>query len=92
MYRKAKILKEAPVLLSLTKKNISAIIYENEKLKFRYIQNILLQLITFHSYDELKLAFLLKDNTDGKWDFAKMLPHVWSNAKDMRFLQTKVLK
>lgn len=82
---KAKTLKEAPVLLSLVRKNISAIIYEDEKLKFRYIQNILLQLITFHSYDELKLVFLLKDNTDGKWDFAKMLPHVWSNSKDMRF-------
>lgn len=82
---KAKLLKEAPVLVSLVKKNISAIIYQDEKQKYRYIQNILLQLITFHSYDELKLVFLLKDNTDKRWDFAKMLPHVWSNSKDMRF-------
>ena len=82
---KAKILKEAPVLLSLVDNNISAIIYQDEKLKYRYIQNILLQLVTFHSYDEFKLVFFLKDNTEKRWDFAKMLPHVWSNSKDMRF-------
>ncbi len=82
---KAKILKEAPVLLSLTNKNISAIIYQDEKLKYRYIQNLLLQLVTFHSYDELKLVFFLKDNSEKRWDFAKMLPHVWSNSKDMRY-------
>ena len=89
---KTKILKEAPVLLSLVNKNISAIIYQDEKLKYRYIQNILLQLVTFHSYDELKLIFLLKDNTDKRWDFAKMLPHVWSNSKDMRFFADEPTK
>lgn len=88
---KAKLLKEAPVLVSLVKKNISAIIYQDEKQKYRYIQNILLQLITFHSYDELKLVFLLKDNTDKRWDFASY--HMYGvTLKICAFLQTNVPK
>ena len=82
---KAKILKNAPVLFSLVEKRISAILCSDEKLKFRYIQNLIIQLVTFQSYDQLKIVFLIKDNHDKQWDFAKMLPHVWSNAKDMRF-------
>lgn len=82
---KAKVLQDAPVLFSLVHKNISAILYKEEELKYRYLQNLLIQLITFQSYDELKLVFLLKDNNDKKWDFVKMLPHVWSNSKTIRF-------
>ena len=81
----AKILKNAPVLFSLVEKRISAILCNNEKLKFRYIQNLLIQLVTFQSYDQLKIVFLIKDNYDKQWDFVKMIPHVWSNSKDMRF-------
>ena len=81
----AKTMKDAPVLLSLKEKNISAIIYKNEEVKYRYLQSLLLQIITFQSYDELKLVFLLKDNSDNKWDFVKMLPHLWNNPRTMRF-------
>ena len=82
---KAKIMKNAPLTLSLKDKRFSAIIYQNEKLKYRYIQNILLQLVTFQSYDQLKFVFLLKDNVEGKWDFVKTLPHLWNTSKELRF-------
>ena len=82
---KARIIKDAPMLLSLTEDKKFAIIYRNEKLKYRYIQNLLIQLVAFQSYDELKIVFLLKDNIENKWDFAKMLPHVWDNSKHTRF-------
>lgn len=82
---KAKINSNFPVLLSLLDKNISAIIYNDDKLITRYIQNLILQMITFQSYNELKIVFLLNNSKDMKWEFAKMLPHVWSNSKDIRF-------
>ena len=82
---KAKMLKNVPVLISLAQKKICAILYQKEEVKYRYIQNLLLQLITFQSYDELKLVFFLNDNPDRKWDFVKMLPYVWNNSKEMRF-------
>ena len=83
--KKAKFLKNVPVLLSFIQKKVVAILYNREELKYRYIQNLLLQLITFQSYDELKLVFFVKDNINKEWDFVKMMPYIWSNSKEMRF-------
>lgn len=82
---KSQKIENAPVLLSLVEKNILAIIGQNQEQKYKYIQNLLIQLITFQSYDELKLVFLIKENKDKKWNFVKTIPHVWSNNKKIRF-------
>ena len=82
---KSKVLKKAPIALSLVEKNISAVIGQNEEKIKNYIQNLILQLITFQSYSDLKLVFLMKEDKERKWDYIKMLPHIWSNTKDIRF-------
>lgn len=82
---RAKVLKNGPVLVNLSQFNIFGVMCKNEQLKNKYIRNLLLQLITFQSYDELKLVFLLKDNKDNEWNFAKMLPHIWDNARKVRY-------
>ena len=58
---KSKILEMAPISISFAEKNISAIIYNNKEKVEKYIQNIILQLITFQSYQDLKLVFLLDE-------------------------------
>lgn len=83
--QKARILTKAPVLISIANHNAFGVICPKEELKNRYIQNLLLQLVTFQSYDELKIVLLLKDNVNNNWNFAKMLPHIWSNSKETRF-------
>ena len=75
----------APVLLSLTEKRVSAIITENESEKNSFIRNILLQLVTFQSYDELRLVCFLRNQENRTWDFIKMLPHVWNGSKTVRY-------
>jgi len=83
---KSKILKNAPITMSLANKNISALITQNdEKLVEKFIQTLIMQLITFHSYEDLKLVFLLKEDKQKKWEHMKMLPHVWDNTKQIRF-------
>ena len=82
---KSKILEMAPISISFAEKNILAIIYNNKEKVEKYIQNIILQLITFQSYQDLKLVFLLDEDKKGKWDYLKMLPYVWSNANEIRF-------
>ena len=48
---KSKILKDAPITVSLAKRNISAlIVQDNQKLVEKFIQSLIMQLITFHSY------------------------------------------
>ena len=81
----SKTLKEAPIVTSLTEKNISAIITNEETNMDRFMQSLIIQLIAFHSYEDLKLVFLLKEDKQKKWEYVKMLPHVWNNTKQIRF-------
>lgn len=90
--QKAKILRDAPVLLNLTQKRVSALIVEDEDKKNVFMQDLLTQLVTFQSYDELKFVFLLKDNVNRNWDFVKMLPHTWNGSKTMRFFADNYAK
>ena len=49
---------------------------------------MLLQIITFHSYEDVKLVFFVDEKTKDEWNFAKILPHTWSNDKQVRFFAT----
>ena len=82
--QKSKILEQAPIALSLIEKRISAIIY-NEKKNFNYIKNLILQTVALHNYTDLKLVFFVKEENYDKWNFVKMLPHVWDNSRNIRF-------
>ena len=83
--KEATTLDNAPVLVSLKKNKLLAIVSRDEKIINSLIQNILLQLITFHSYNELKIVCFIKKNNNKKWNYVKMIPHIFSNQKDVRF-------
>ena len=80
----AKDIPHAPVTISLTERNKLVLIGEKHY-KDSMLKSILLQLVTYHSYDELKLVLMVNDKTSDMWDDLKILPHVWSNSKDIRF-------
>ena len=83
---KSKILKNVPITYSLVEKNISALIVKNNpRLTEKFIQNLIIQLVALHSYTDLKLVFLLKKDTLKKWEHLKTLPHIWDDAKQIRF-------
>ena len=81
----SKWIKDAPITLSLVEKRFSSFVVRNDEVKKKYIQLLILQLITFHSYEDLKFVFLVKKSNDNFWDFVKMLPHTWDNPKEFRF-------
>lgn len=80
----AKDITNAPVTISLTERNKLVIIGE-KYYKESMLKSILLQLSTYHSYDELKLVVMVNDTTSDIWEDIKILPHMWSNARDIRF-------
>ena len=82
---KSKILTNAPITISLAENNILGLISQDEEEQKRFIKSLILQLITFHNYEDLKLVFLLKKDYQNRWEHLNMLPHVWSNIKDIRF-------
>lgn len=76
---------DAPITLSLNKSNITAIIDDNYSDIMNYVKSIILQLITFQSYEDLKIVLFVEDNSKGQWDFIKLIPHIWNNAKTVRY-------
>ena len=86
----SRILKQAPITFSFKDNNVSAIIYDNVDILDNMMKSIITQLVTFQSYSDLKLVFLLKEDKERKWEYVKKLPHIWNDTKDIRFFGDNV--
>ena len=76
----------SPIGVSLFENKVTGIISKNTKEENKeFIRNIILQLMTFQSYTDLKLVFYLDKDKYDDWDFVKMLPYVWDDEKKVRF-------
>ena len=74
----------APIVESLTENNVFPIIL-NCYDKKSYIDNIMLQLISFHSSYDLKIVFMVNERNSYIWDIYKYLSHTISHEMDERF-------
>ncbi|MBQ6841581.1 MAG: type VII secretion protein EssC [Bacilli bacterium] len=79
------IIPNVPLGVNLTTNSISAVVGKNYLTK-NVIDNIFLQIMTFHSYTELKIVIFTDDAN--KWDYLKILPHCWNNPKTIRYFAT----
>ncbi len=84
---KSKDLIDVPISISLTEKYILGVVGKWIETK-EFIKQLILQIITFHSYEDVKFVFLVDYKHEQDWEFAKMLPHTWSNDKQLRFFAT----
>lgn len=83
---KSKMIKDVPITISLTQKNIIGLIVENnERTLEKFVQSILIQLVTLQSYEDLNLIFFLKKDTSKAWEHMQTLPHIWDSTKQIRF-------
>ncbi len=80
-------LDDVPVTVSLTEKNVVAITSEL-KLGYQFLDTIILQLITYHSYEDLKLVILTNEENVNYFEYLKLTPFVWNNQKTFRFFGT----
>ena len=84
---KYKYINNVPVGYSLYENKVTAIMGDENKM-YGLINNIILQLITFYSYDDIKLVVITKEKNEKKWDYLKYLNHTFSNDKSIRFFAT----
>ena len=87
MIEEAKMLHSVPISYSFFDKKATAIMGNIAKGR-TFIDNVLLQLITFHSYDELKIVIFTTEENKSYWEVYKDLPHMFSNDKEVRFFAT----
>ncbi len=78
-------LENVPVNFNLISNRVSAII-SNVSYGEKFVNSIIMQLATLHSCQDLKLVFLLNEDEDNyDWEYAKYLPHVFSDDKTKRY-------
>ena len=80
----SKDIKNAPVTVSLTERNKLVIVGETQY-KDSIIKSLILQISTYHSYDDVKFVFMMTNPDSSMWEDFKTLPHSWSNSRDIRF-------
>ena len=84
LVKESKNIKNVPVGFSFYNKHIVAVMGDDNETRF-FNDNILLQLLAFHSYEELKLVFLINNKNKETWEKYKQLPHCFTNNKEIRF-------
>lgn len=89
MVNEHKKLVKVPVGYSFYNKKATAIMGIADKLN-SFVNNLILQLITFHSYDDLKIVILTNQKNESIWSVYKNLPHCFSNNRQIRFFATDI--
>lgn len=84
MINKVKMLYDVPITENFVAKNVVAI--EGKKNQSReFINNLILQMATFHSFQDLKLVIFTNEDNKEYWDYTKSLPHCWNNFHNQRY-------
>lgn len=77
----------APFILPLKETGILGI-YAKRDVRMRYVQDLLLQLCVQHSYTEMKLVLIYSKDHEKEWEWARWMPHLWSDSKEIRAIAT----
>ena len=68
-------IKNVPVTISLTEKNIVAVT-SDAKNGYAFLETLMLQLLAYHSYEDLKIVILTQEENEGYFEFLKLTPFV----------------
>lgn len=78
-------IQEMPITLDL-KNEVSSIILGHKEYVNNFLRNIIIQLVTYHYYEDLKIVLICDEEDIEKWKWMRWLPHVWSEDKKIRFI------
>lgn len=78
---------DVPIVLSFQKTNVCGISGVQEQVQ-ELVQQIILQAAAFHSYDEVKMVFLVNSQDLEKLEEIRYLPHVWDDQRTIRLIAT----
>ena len=82
-----KYIRHVPLGYSLYNYKITAMMGDREP-SYGMINNIILQLITFYSYEDIKIVVFTNEQNKGNWEYLKYLNHTFSNDRSIRFFST----
>ena len=86
--KEPKTLTDVPVVYSLRQNFISGLFGLNNL--HNYIRRLLIQILAFHSYEDLKIVILTDEERESEWSYLRETPHIFSDDKQIRFFATNV--
>ncbi len=84
---KQRFLKNVPICLMLVERFVSGI-YGDKNILYLYAKSLILQLVTLHSYDEVKIVLIYDEGCAEDFSFARWLPHTMNNERTVRYIAT----
>lgn len=82
-----KLLLNVPIVFSFAKSYISGLVGE-EQLTSEYMRQLIVQLLAYHSYGDLKIIIFTNEENAYQWKFLKDTPHNFTDDKALRFFAT----
>lgn len=82
-------LENVPISLSFLKNRITAIIGA-ASIKNQFIDSLMLQMLVYHSYEDLKIVVLTDEKNLSQWKYMKIAPHCWNNERTLRYFATNL--
>lgn len=83
-------LKSVPVVHSFKNNKVTGIIGENERKVKDFVMSLIIKIAALHSYDELKLVFILSEKDDDIVNVVKWFPHTWDDEHVKRYIATNL--
>lgn len=79
-----KYINDVPIGYSFYDNKVTAVMGNTNK-SLSFVNNIILQLITFYSYEDLKIVVFTQEEYKKNWQYIKYLNHNFNNEKSFRF-------
>lgn len=87
MLEKNRYIANVPQCISLVEKDTTAII-GTPLVSQKFINSMLLQLMTFHSFLDLKIVVFTNSKNAKNWEYCDVLPHCWNDQRNFRYIAT----
>lgn len=75
---------DVPVTVNLVSSEICGIAGEQDK-TLALVNQMLVQLVTHHGYDDVRVVVLAAENSVKDWAWLKNVPHIWNDRRDTRY-------
>lgn len=80
-------LKNVPICLPLIDRTVSGI-YGDKSILYSYAKSLILQLVTLHSYNEVKIVLIYDQSRADDFSFVRWLPHSMNSERTIRYIAT----
>ena len=81
---KSRFIDDVPMNVSLIEHPIVAVVGNSILTKY-FMDSVFLQIMTFHSYRDLKICVITNETNSFLWEYLKVLPHCWDNLRTQRY-------